>query len=584
MIDKVGSGRHSASVDAAGERPFHVGEWFVDPAAGTITRGAATRHLEPRVMQVLVALASRAGEVVSRERLLASVWSETVVNDEALSRCIAALRKAFSDRRNRPLAIETIPKKGYRLLQRVRSCAQAAAVLPFINLTGEERHDVLAAGMAELLTTEFARVCSLRVISSSSAARFERGRTALRDFAAETGIDIVVEGALVPRGEKMGLTVQLIDAATDRHLWAQTYERSFEELAALQHDVACRLAAELQPTRGPAVARPVSRVQPRAFETYLKGRHFWSRRDPASLKTADSLFREAIVADPGFAPAHVGLADTHVLLALYGITPPEVARRAASLALNAALALDPESPDAQVCQCAIGLFFEWRFGEAKRCLQAVVDDHRSLPLAFLALADAFAMTGSRNRALHSIQTAVDLDPYDPGLNMNLAGFLFMAGHRDAALEQYRRTVSINPGFLPALYRLGTTLALEGRSAEASTVLSELPLDGAPTDVVVGRIVIACLVGAEGEARRGRAELQRNALREYLSPTREAVVHAAFGDHVEALVCVRRALEIHDPLLTLLNSDTVLAPLRSVPGLFPTLRAHGMEESIDSCPA
>jgi len=561
------------------ERPFFAGDWRVEPAAGAISRGEVTRHLEPRVMQVLVALAEKPGEVVSRSRLLSLVWSDLIVNDEALSRCIAELRKAFGDQRQGPRTIETVPKKGYRFLLPTHPCVRAVAVLPFANMTGDDGYGYLASGLAELLTTELARVCRLRVISSTSASRFARGQTALRDYAEEMAVDVVVEGALVRHGETFEVTVQLIDAIEDRHLWAQTYGQSLEDAAAVQVEVAHEIANELQTRRTPVAERRVSRVAPSAFEAYLKGRHFWSRRDPGSLRSAMSLFRSAVDIDPGYAPAHAGLADTHILLALYGIEPPVGARRSARDALSIALTLESGSPEARVSECARLLFFEWEFLDAERQLRSVVSAHCSLPLAFLGLADALAITGRPQEALSAIREAVALDPYDPGMSMNLAGFQYLAGERAPALDQYRLTLDANPGFLPALYRLGVALALEGHVDDALNVLSKLPADDAAIDVVTGKVVIASLAGAEEPARRSIAELDRRASSEYVSPVRIAVGWAALADYDRALTYVLRALETRDPLLTLLNSDPLLIPLQTCSDLAQTLRAHGMEEFV-----
>lgn len=226
-------------------RRFRVGDCVVDRPSGRVTRTGAATHIEPRVMDVLVALANAGGNTVSRDDLIKSAWGHTCVTDEALSRCISLIRQALGDDCRAPRIIETIPKRGYRLLAAVETDAARPthiAVLPFVNLSGDPAHEHLADGITELVITYIALMPALRVISRTSSMLYRDSRLRLSDIARELGVQRVIEGCVLVSRHSLQAVLQLIDPATDTHLLARTYTLPLADALDAQNDLATRMA------------------------------------------------------------------------------------------------------------------------------------------------------------------------------------------------------------------------------------------------------------------------------------------------------------------------------------------------------
>jgi TolB-like protein len=227
---------------------FKLGDRVVEPSRCCITGPDGERHVEPRAMQVLLALARRPGETLSRDELIEAVWKHPHVSDEALSHCISMLRQALGDERAQPRFVQTLPKRGYRLLptpQPAAAAAVALAVLPLLNLSGDPGEEHLADGITELLISNLACMSRLRVISRTSAMHYKGTRARLTEIARELDVTRVVEGSVLRSGRQLQVVVQLIDPATDMHLFARNYTRELADVLRLQNEMAWQIAEEI---------------------------------------------------------------------------------------------------------------------------------------------------------------------------------------------------------------------------------------------------------------------------------------------------------------------------------------------------
>lgn len=230
---------------------LRIGECTIDRSGGRIVRAGAVTHVEPRVMDVLLALAERACRTASRDELIAAVWGHPHVSDEALSQCVCVLRRALGDTRARARYIETIPKRGYRLLAPIDGLPVAArepapthiAILPFVNLSGDPTHEHLADGLTELLITFVAGLPSLRVVSRTSSMQYKNTRLRISQIALELGVTRVVEGSILKSGRTTQAVIQLIDSVTDTHLFARSFTRELADPLRLQNDIAASMAS-----------------------------------------------------------------------------------------------------------------------------------------------------------------------------------------------------------------------------------------------------------------------------------------------------------------------------------------------------
>lgn len=230
---------------------LQIGECTIDRAGGRIHRAEGVTHVEPRVMDVLLALVDRAGRTVSRDELLDTVWGHPHISDEALSRCVCVLRKALGDTRATPRYVETIAKRGYRLLAPVAGLPATArppaathiAILPFVNLSGDSVFEHLADGITELLITFVSSLPSVRVVSRTTSMHYKGTRLRLPDIARELDVRRIVEGSVLASGRNVQAVMQLIDTATDTHVFAQSYTRELADPLQVQNDIAASMAS-----------------------------------------------------------------------------------------------------------------------------------------------------------------------------------------------------------------------------------------------------------------------------------------------------------------------------------------------------
>jgi len=377
-----------------------VGEWTVFPELNSLERYKRTVRVAPKVMQVLLILCEHSGQVVSKEQIFHRIWPDTFVSDEVLTRSISELRKVFEDSPQEPKYIQTIPKVGYRLVAPVLSeprkgvdtghrkklatvtaiilLAAAAtlyilrprerlaskavvtslAVLPLANLSGDASQDYFADGMTDELTTRLSNISALRVISRTSVLHYKNTQKTIPEIARELNVDAVLEGSVLRSGDKVRISAQLIQARTDRHLWAESYERDVRDVLSLQSDVARAVAREIGIQVTPQEDREltaVKAVNPEANDPYLKGLYYWGEFTEEGMTKAVHYFQDTIQKQPDYAPAYAGLANAYHELAFY-IEPKEVMPKGKEAAMRA---LDLDSSDSEA-HAALG-WIKWHY-------------------------------------------------------------------------------------------------------------------------------------------------------------------------------------------------------------------------------
>ncbi|HSK62448.1 MAG TPA: winged helix-turn-helix domain-containing protein, partial [Pyrinomonadaceae bacterium] len=384
---------------------YQFGPFVLDGAKRRLLRDGEVVRLTPKAFETLLALVEVRGKTIEKDELLKRVWGDTVVEENNLNQSITALRKALGDSRSESQYIATSPGHGYRFVADVREESRDEAdapppvvearavstrrpwlivlgalvlalalfgliswarrptpdrfkissvmVLPLENLSGDASQEYFADGMTDALIGDLARIKGLRVISRTSSMHYKGKTKPLPEIANELKVDGVVEGTVQRSGDRVLVRAQLIHAASDTHLWVQTYERDVKDVLALQSEIAQAIAREVQAqtvssaSSGlPGAQRP---VRPRAFDEYLQGRYlFWNKRTEENLQKAIEHFQNAIKEDPGYALPHAGLADCYSAMGTVQVAsmPPLEARRRAEESAKQALALDSSLAEA----------------------------------------------------------------------------------------------------------------------------------------------------------------------------------------------------------------------------------------------
>jgi len=571
-------------------RGFRLGDHEVHPTTGVVRIPSGEVRIEPRVMDVLVHLARRSGHVVSMQELLDQVWGGRPVVDGAVVRCISALRKLFGDTRSGARYLETIPKRGYRLLVAPTPISglhrtpqeggrPRLAVLPFQNLSGSTEDEIVSDGVTELLISALARLGGWRVISRTSVMRFRAQDRSLRDIAAALGVDYVIEGSVLRSGSRLQIVVQLIDAATDEHVWADTLQRELGDLLRLQNELTRTLARQIRlqlaGNDGDRLAAPSSAtISNQAMQAYLQGLFWFARRTGPQLLRAIEKLREAAHLDPHWEQPWGALAVAHVVRALYGEAPPAAAMPAAGEALQELLRRNPTAPEAWHVRGAIAFFYGWRFDDAESALRRAIGELPSEPMAHLVLGDLLLARGRFDDAISEAREALELSPLDVGLNMNLGDFLFAARRTRDAARQLTETLELEPSLAPARVKLAWAHATLGEVERADGEVAKLAQSGGVRFLEANVLVDAVL------GRRERIEAHFTALEAlqrstYVSPWTLARCYAITGRADVAFVHLEQALEERASSVVFLAVNPAFDSLRTDPRYATLLTRIGL---------
>jgi TolB-like protein len=332
-------------------------------------------------MQVLQILLEQPGKLISREELQRRIWpSDTFVDfDHGINNAIKRLREALGDTAETPRYIETVPRRGYRFIGRTEGEHQpfrALAVLPLENLSRDPEQEYFAEGLTEALITTLAKIGELRITSRTSSMLYKGTRKALKEIARELDVDVLVEGTVLREGERVRITAQLIDPATDSHLWAESYEKDLRSVLALQSEVAQAIAREIRIRLTPQERVQIAQsqdVNPTAYEAYLKGRYYWNRRSGSSLMKCVEHFQQAITADPNHAAAYSGLADGLTISAVWSLLPPDKGCSKAKQLAQHAIELDPSLAEAHTSVAWATVFWDYDFVTAEREFERAIE-------------------------------------------------------------------------------------------------------------------------------------------------------------------------------------------------------------------
>ena len=321
------------------------------------------------------------------------------------------------------------------------------AVLPLHNLSGDSEQDYFVDGMTEALITDLSKISALKVISRTSAMRYKGTDKSLADIAAELDVDAVIEGSVIREGDRVGITAQLIEVATDQSLWADRYERDLTSILKLQGEIAQAIAAEIQVTLTPqeqTLLTDTRQVDPEAYEAYLKGRFHWFEMTPQDLQTARMYFERALEKDPEYALAYIGLADAIATPAHIGlVSPTEVFPQAKEMILKA-LELDDTLAEAHDLLARFHFAWDWDWEAAEQEFQRSIQLNPNYPDVHAVYSQFLGIVGRWDRVLEEAQLALELDPQNVFYQTQVAGRLAWLGRYDEAITALQRLVEMEP--------------------------------------------------------------------------------------------------------------------------------------------
>ncbi len=447
--------------------------------------------------------------------------------------------------------------------------AKSIAVLPFENLSEDKANAYFAEGVQDEILTRLAKVADLKVISRTSTQHFKSSPENLPEIAKQLGVAHILEGSVQKANDQVRVNVQLIKAATDAHLWADTFDRKLTDIFAVESEIAQTIADKLQAKltgseKTSLAKKPTS--NPEAYELYLKGRFFWNKRTAADLRKSIDYFNQAIAKDPDYASAYAMLAQAWILLPAFNGGAPKECGPPAEAAIQKALALDETSSEAHVALGAFRANFQFNFSAAKTEYERALQLNPNDATAHHWFADdVLEPLGESVQGVAEMRRALELDPLSLIINATMGDALMRAGRLDEAIVQLRKTIEMDAGFGNAHRTLGQAFELKGQMPEAvAEYQNAIALDEDPTGLgLLGHLYGT--IGRKDEATKILGQLRAMRERQYLDPYYLAIVYLGLGDREQALTALEQSFDDRNGNeLEYIRVDPFLDPLRGDP--------------------
>jgi TolB-like protein/DNA-binding winged helix-turn-helix (wHTH) protein/tetratricopeptide (TPR) repeat protein len=631
--------KHLGLAGGAVEGDFRLGDWLVEPRLNAVSRNGAKVRLQPKIMEVLVCLAQHAGEPVLKEKILESVWPGTFVTDDVLTRAISELRRAFEDDAQEPHVIQTIPKRGYRLVLPVAPANEAPAtsstahgyvprrigdqrrvvlvvgvltilllivlvarsgrewwerrtgtsdasihsiaVLPLQNLSADPAQEYFSDGMTDALITDLAQISNLKVISRTSSLQYKQTKKSLPEIARELGVDGIVEGTVQRSGNRVRITAQLIHGPSDKHIWANSFEGDMGDVFTLEREVTQEIARQIQTQLGTPGRVTLEQPRPansKAFEAYLQANYHLHKYSRGS---GDEENRKAVDYFQQAIDADPNFAPAYVGIAIAYSNRFYASKQDTAIMRNAAeraVALAPNSSDAwAILAFSKSQVRDWSGAEA--------NFHKALGLnpnnasSHDGFCTFLGVHGRLDEARKECQIAQELDPS----NDHLSWVLFLQGEYDHSIAIAKMLLGSHPDDGYSHHLLYMLYAKKGMRQESIQELEQaLMLYGFPEVAANLRRAFANsgYSGAMGEYAKQLEYL--DATKKLSMPVNLAEVYAILGDQDRAFYWLEQAY-IHRDVVTpgadvdFIKSDPMLVSLRSDPRFANLLHRLGLQQ-------
>jgi TolB-like protein/tetratricopeptide (TPR) repeat protein/predicted Ser/Thr protein kinase len=439
------------------------------------------------------------------------------------------------------------------------------AVLPFVNATADPNNEYLGDGLTESLISTLSQLPGLKVMARSTVFHFKGNQEDPRQIGQSLQVGAVLMGRITQHGDELGVQADLVNTSDGTELWGAHYTRKVADVTQVQSDITRDISDKLQIHLAGQEGRQLGRAgttNPEAYKLYLEGRQLWYGRTPEGLKKSIDLFQQAIAADPSYALAYTGLADTYNVAPSYGIGISSLQGRAlADEAARKALELDNLLPEAHAARAG-DLSMSWRWSEAEPEFRRALELNPNSANTHYFYGFSFLLPQKRfDQALDELRIALSLDPLSPIVNANYAVVLMDAHRYPEAEAQFRKTLQRDPDFKPAHYKLSQLYLTSGRFAEAVSELQKF---------------VATPVPVSPDAK-GYVELALAQLRDKEWRTAIAGAYAASGDRYKAFEYLEKALADQDLELLLGVRWTVFDPMRSDPRFLEIMRRVGLPD-------
>jgi TolB-like protein/DNA-binding winged helix-turn-helix (wHTH) protein/Tfp pilus assembly protein PilF len=595
---------------------LRVDDLLIDRKRHSVRRGSELLELTDRSFRLLAALITHAPERVDKDQLIAEVWDDAVVSDDTLAQRVSLLRKSLGDDSQKPRYIAAVRGRGYRLIPQPQKVATAPAkrrsvatwaavaaltiigvyllwqpasdpdpadsvrlasslaVLPFADMSANQDHQFFADGMQEQLLSRLAQIDELAIISRTSVEPFRDSDLGLTVIADQLGADAIIEGSVRVDDDRLRVTVQLIDGASDEHIWAANFDRqlSVQDVFAVQDEVANQIAEALRLNYveevDDGVVLPTQNLE--AYNLYLLGRYHTFRQTTEDLENAVNTLEQAIAIDPEFAEAYATLGWAYSFLgAGYGSRLPDDVYPKSKEAALRAMALDANLADARTLYADILTWYDWDFVAAEReYLKTLEID----PLNNLGYALFLSTQERHEEAIEQIERSLAAAPNDPYVRIN-------AGWRYLNAEDFDKAIAAAiaaPNHIDSKSLLGLSRLAQGDTGEAIDVFeAAVESDGRTARNVAHLAAAYYQDGRRADADLLLDELEDYARGNYLSPDLLALVYFSAGDADHGFALLNQAFEERSRGMIFLQVNEMLRDYRDDPRYLKLVEQVGL---------
>jgi len=604
---------------------YEFGEFRLDPQKRTLQHGEEFVALTPKAFDTLLVLVENAGQLIRKDDLMKTVWADSFVEESNLTQTVFMLRKALGQTRDQGYIV-TVPGHGYRFaadvkpvspavpqepetpaairpadvrvkqsrlrwpisiaiagvllltgaaaFHRLRSRPQPAgrtmlAVLPFQNLTGDPSQEYFSDGMTEEMISQLGNLDPqhLGVIARTSVMLYKSNPKPLDQVGRELGIQYALEGSVRREAQRLRITAQLIEIKDQTHLWAHNYDRSANDLLAVQQEITQEIAEELKLTLDSAHATThrataAQNISYETYDLYLKGRYFWSKRTSEGFRQAAENFQQAITQDPSFARAYAGLADTYALMSTWDQGPANDLMPKARAAALRAIALDDSLAEPHASLALVAENYDYDMQTAEKEFRRAIQLDPSYATAHQWYAEYLSWQGRFDEALAESERARQLDPLSQIIATDHGSILYFARRYDQAIAQCRSVLDMDASFHRARGLLIRSYVQSGKFEEA---IHEVDAWTNATWTLPWKVFVYGRWGRTAQAEQTLAKFER-LLPQYVGDPDLLLLVARLGmdRKDQAITLLEKLYAEHSPVIVTLKTDPIFDPLRTDP--------------------
>ena len=569
------------------QRLYHFGPFCLDTKERVLLRDGRVVPLTPKALRILLVLVRNKGHVVEKDVLMDEVWPDEFVEEGNLAQHVFMVRRALGETTEAPGYIETIPRRGYRFLElkidpdaasHINCQDQAGtdennepphlvAVLPFNSNGDDHALEHLSDGITESLINSLSMLPQLRVTARSTVFRY-KGSLDHVSIGRDLRVQFVLVGRIEVRGDKLMIATELVDVTNGWQLWGRSFNTEANSVFDIQDEITREIASSLGLKLIAAQEQSLTKrytESSEAYQAYLKGRFYWSKRSEAGLHKSINHFNQAIGLDPKYALAHAGLADTYNVLGFYSMLAPTDAFPKARAAGMEALSIDSNLAEPHASLGFIKTHHEWDWHGAEQCFRRSIKLNPNYVTARLFYGSLLVAMSRFDEAIAQYKLALEIDPLSLIATAGLGYAYYFSRRYDEAIEQCGVAIDLDEHFEASHVWGGWAYQEKGEWERAILEYQKaISLSGGRSGIVAALGAVYALSGNKKEARRVLRDLNELATRKYVSAYRVACIHAALGDTDKAFACLEKAYGDRSHLLVNLRVDPKLDSLRADP--------------------